>query len=120
MSLPRDSVVHLASSITTHVLDTARGQPAGGVPFLLSVRAENGEWREVARGSTDKDGRARLGSAPRGVYRLMFDTDAYFRAWNMEGFYPEVVVTFEVRDPSQRYHVPLLISPYGYSTYRGS
>jgi len=108
------------SAITTHVLDTARGQPASGVPFLLSVRADNGEWREIARGSTDSDGRARLSSAPRGIYRLVFDTDAYYRAWNLEGFYPEVVVTFEVRDPSQSYHVPLLISPYGYSTYRGS
>ncbi len=116
----RDSIVLVQSSITTHVLDTSRGQPASGVPVLLAVRAENGEWREVARGSTDKDGRSKMASAPRGVYRLVFDTDAYFRAWNLEGFYPEVVVTFEVRDPSQQYHLPLLISPYGYSTYRGS
>jgi 5-hydroxyisourate hydrolase len=110
----------ISSAITTHVLDTSRGQPAIGVPFLLSVRAESGEWVEVARGSTDKDGRARIATAPRGIYRLAFDTDAYFRAWNLEGFYPEVVVTFEIRDPSQHYHVPLLLSQYGYSTYRGS
>ncbi len=110
------------SAITTHVLDTSRGQPASGVPVLLSVRAETGEWREIARSSTDRDGRARMGSthAARGVYRLVFDTEAYFRAWNIEGFYPQVEVTFEVRDPAQHYHVPLLLAPNGYSTYRGS
>ena len=110
------------SAVTTHVLDTSRGQPAAGVPVVLSVRAESGEWREIARGSTDKDGRVRLVSTqvPRGLYRMVFDTAAYFRAWNLEGFYPEVGITFEIRDPAQHYHVPLLLSPYGYSTYRGS
>ena len=110
------------SSISTHVLDTARGQPASGVPVVLWVRAESGEWREITRGSTDRDGRALLASthSARGIYRIAFDTAAYFRAWNLEGFYPEVEVTFEIRDPAQNYHVPLLMSPYGYSTYRGS
>ena len=56
----------------------------------------------------------------RGLYQLVFDTAAYFRAWNVEGFYPEVDIVFEVRDPSQAYHVPLLLSPYAYSTYRGT
>lgn len=108
--------------ITTHVLDTSRGQAASGVPVLLSVRSDTGEWREIARGSTDADGRARLATAHvvRGLYQMIFDTAAYFRAWNIEGFYPEVQIVFEVRDPSQHYHVPLLLSPFGYSTYRGT
>jgi 5-hydroxyisourate hydrolase len=110
------------AGITTHVLDTSRGQPASGVPVVLAVRSDSGEWREIARGSTDKDGRALLSSVhvARGVYRLSFDTAAYFRAWNLEGFYPEVQIFFEVRDPAQHHHVPLLLSPFGYSTYRGS
>ena len=110
------------NGITTHVLDTSRGQPASGVPVVLSVLAESGEWREIARGSTDMEGRTTMASthAARGIYRLDFDTAAYFRAWNLEGFYPEVRITFEIRDPAQHYHVPLLLSPYGYSTYRGS
>jgi 5-hydroxyisourate hydrolase len=112
----------ITGGITTHVLDTSRGQAASGVPVLLSVRSGSGEWREIARGSTDADGRARLASAnvARGVYQLVFGTAAYFRAWNVEGFYPEVEIVFEVRDPSQAYHVPLLLSPYAYSTYRGT
>jgi 5-hydroxyisourate hydrolase len=97
------------SAITTHVLDTARGQPASGVPVVLSVRADSGEWREITSTHT-----------ARGTYRVVFDTAAYFRAWNIEGFYPEVEVMFEIRDPAQDYHVPLLLSPYGYSTYRGT
>jgi 5-hydroxyisourate hydrolase len=112
------------SIITTHVLDTSRGKPAGGVPVTLGVRSEDGNWKVIARGATDADGRAGMLSAetsvPRGVYRLSFDTAAYFNALNVEGFYPEVAVTFDVRDPSQHYHVPLLLSRYGYSTYRGS
>jgi 5-hydroxyisourate hydrolase len=112
------------SILTTHVLDTSRGKPAGGVPVTLEVRSEDGSWKRLERGATDADGRAGMlakeASIPRGVYRLSFDTAAYFSALNVEGFYPEVLVTFEVRDPSQHYHVPLLLSRYGYSTYRGS
>ncbi|MGH9316027.1 MAG: hydroxyisourate hydrolase [Thermoanaerobaculia bacterium] len=112
------------SGITTHVLDTSRGKPASGVPVLLEVRLEGGDWKEIGRSATDTDGRACLleseTNVPRGVYRLSFDTGAYFLASNFEAFYPEVRVVFEVRDLSQRHHVPLLLSPYGYSTYRGS
>jgi 5-hydroxyisourate hydrolase len=112
------------SAITTHVLDTYRGQPASGVPILLEVRSETGQWKEIGKGTTDADGRARLlpsdMNVARGTYRLVFDTAAYFRAWNLEGFYPEVEIVFEVRDPSQHYHVPLLLSLFAYSTYRGS
>ena len=112
------------SPITTHVLDTTRGKPAGGVPVSLEVRSEDGNWRPLDKGATDADGRADLltseSHVPRGVYRLSFDTAAYFMALNVEGFYPEVRIVFEVRDPSQHYHVPLLLSRYGYSTYRGN
>ena len=112
------------SGITTHVLDTSSGRPASGVPVALEIRSEEGNWREIARSATDGDGRASLLAAksqvPRGVYRLSFDTGAYFLASNVEAFYPEVRVVFEVRELSPHHHVPLLLSPYGYSTYRGS
>ncbi len=112
------------SGITTHVLDTTRGRPASGVPVSLEVRSDAGDWRVIGKASTDADGRAKMltsgRNAPRGTYRLTFDTAAYFLAWNVEGFYPEVQVVFEVRDPSQHYHVPLLLAPHGYSTYRGT
>jgi 5-hydroxyisourate hydrolase len=112
------------SGITTHVLDMVRGRPASGVPFTLEARGDAGEWRTVGRGATDGDGRGKLlapeSLVPAGTYRVVFDTGAYFRAWNVEGFYPEVVIVFEVRQASQHHHVPLLLAPYGYSTYRGS
>ncbi|HKO29370.1 MAG TPA: hydroxyisourate hydrolase [Solirubrobacteraceae bacterium] len=104
------------SGITTHVLDTSRGRPAAGVPVVLE-RAVDGRWEAVGRGTTDDNGRARdlLSSAPEnGRYRLTFDTGAYSR------FYPEVTVTFVVEAGEDHYHVPLLLSPFGYSTYRGS
>jgi 5-hydroxyisourate hydrolase len=112
------------SGITTHVLDTARGRPASGVPVLLEIQEENG-WREIGRALTDNDGRAREllppGSTPTtGIYRLTFGIETYFRTRGIDGFYPEVTVVFHVRDANQHYHVPLLLSPYGYSTYRGS
>jgi 5-hydroxyisourate hydrolase len=115
------------SAITTHILDTARGRPAQGVPVHLERRSPDGDgaWLELGRGSTDADGRLRtLLPASEvlvaGFYRLTFDTGTYFAGLGIEGFYPEVFVTFEIRDPAQHYHVPLLLSPYGYSTYRGS
>jgi 5-hydroxyisourate hydrolase len=111
------------SAITTHVLDTARGRPAAGVPVLLEQRW-GGDWVLRGRGQTDEDGRARelLGGAPleAATYRLTFDTGAYFKAMGVEAFYPSVTVVFEVRHSGQHHHVPLLLSPYGYSTYRGS
>jgi 5-hydroxyisourate hydrolase len=112
------------SSITTHVLDTARGRPAAGVPVTLEAKTEDG-WRVVGRGVTDADGRLRdLLPADfqlrEGDYRLTFGAGAYLSAGGAEGFYTEVVVSFVVRDAAAHYHVPLLLSPYGYSTYRGS
>ncbi|MEK6374305.1 MAG: hydroxyisourate hydrolase [Acidobacteriota bacterium] len=100
------------SGITTHVLDTSRGRPGAGIEVQL--------WRgdELCRETrTDADGRARLADTiEAGTYRVVFKIGEYFE----DGFFPEVAITFEVRDASQHYHVPLLVSPFGYSTYRGS
>lgn len=108
------------SRITTHVLDTAQGRPAKGVPIVLEKREGEG-FRELGRGVTDDDGRLKT-LLPEGTaleaatYRLTFDVSAYEK----DGFFPSVAITFAVRDPAQHHHVPLLLSPFGYSTYRGS
>ena len=112
------------SGITTHVLDIARGRPAAGVPVTLEVLGAD-DWHVIGSGTTDTNGRLRdLLSEhfvlEEGDYRLTFDTGAYFGAAGVEGFYTEVVVSFVVRDADSHYHVPLLLSPYGYTTYRGS
>jgi 5-hydroxyisourate hydrolase len=122
------------TAITTHVLDVALGKPAAGVPVRLERLTQSGV-AVLGQAATDQDGRARdLGPAdlPPGTYRLVFDTAAYRRA-QQEGtqqqeaqqpgeppFFPEVTVTFTVGDQARDYHVPLLLSPFGYSTYRGS
>lgn len=104
--------------ITTQILDTSRGEPATRVPVELDVFITGQGWREVGRGVTDFDGRIQDFGAPSavGVYRLMFDVAAYLP----EPFFPSIAITFEVRDPTGRYHVPLLLSPFGYTTYRES
>ena len=112
------------SAITTHVLDTSQGRPAAGVPVTLEVEVAGG-WELVGKGTTDKDGRGsdlvpEEITLAAGVYRLIFDTARYFAAREVEGFYPQVTIVFKLRDPSQHYHVPLILSPFGYSTYRGS
>jgi 5-hydroxyisourate hydrolase len=107
------------SPITTHVLDTAQGRPAAGVAVTL----ERGpDWTEVGGGRTGDDGRlAELdGAEAAGPYRLRFDTGAYFEAAGTRAFFPEVTVEFTVERPDEHHHVPLLLSPFGYSTYRGS
>jgi 5-hydroxyisourate hydrolase len=106
------------SAITTHVLDTSAGKPAAGLPVVLEFQM-SGEWHEIGRGSTDSDGRLRTlvpvdNELQPGTYRISFDTSA------KSAFYPRVAVEFIVHDPAQHYHVPLLLSPFGYSTYRGS
>ena len=111
--------------ISTHVLDTSRGRPAAGVQVLLESIDPSGSRREVTRAVTDADGRVRelmpVAAEPRmGSYRLTFETEAYFATLGVETFYPRVTVEFAVPDTTQHYHVPLLLSPYGYSTYRGS
>ncbi|XP_062620821.1 5-hydroxyisourate hydrolase-like isoform X2 [Saccostrea cucullata] len=110
--------------LTTHVLDTARGIPGGGINMVLMIRSGNGEFREIERGTTNNDGRGGFLTSSSfqagAVYKLFFDTDNYFKSIGVKGFYPFVEVVFRIDDPSQHYHVPLLLSPYGYSTYRGS
>jgi 5-hydroxyisourate hydrolase len=107
----------VSAAITTHVLDTARGRPAAAVRIALE-RADGDAWERVGSGTTDGDGRLRdLGTVEPGHYRLRFDTGAYL---GPHAFYPEVVVSFRVAAGEDHYHVPLLLNPYGYSTYRGS
>jgi len=110
--------------ITTHVLDTSIGRPAAGVAVTLE-RREGAAWQHVGVGATDADGRVQSllppdRSAAPGHYRLTFAVAAYFAARGVASFYPEVTVVFDVRDAAQHYHVPLLLSPFGYTTYRGS
>ncbi|BBZ34594.1 hydroxyisourate hydrolase [Mycolicibacterium confluentis] len=104
-------------SLSTHVLDASTGRPASGVTVTLSHSGA-----ELATGVTDGDGRISGlgGELSAGIYRLRFDTGAYFAAQRVTGFYPEVVITFEITDSAAHHHVPLLLSPYSYSTYRGS
>jgi len=113
------------STISTHILDTSRGQPAAGVEISLE-RLNAGEgWSPLAQGVTDADGRVKqfvlteqdLGP---GTYRLVFSVEKYFKELNQQTFYPEVSVAFLIEPGAEHYHVPLLISPFGYSTYRGS
>lgn len=113
------------NGVSTHVLDTALGKPAAGVPVRLERQDSPGHWRQIASGSTDGDGRCAqllpdgsdLGS---GLYRLVFDTNQYFERQNVAGLYPVVEITFAVRPGESHFHIPLLLSPNGYTTYRGS
>ncbi|MFE3448023.1 hydroxyisourate hydrolase [Nonomuraea sp. NPDC059194] len=98
-------------SFSTHVLDAVTGRPAVGV----QVRLEH-QGQVVAQGRTDDDGRIKGWNPGAGVHRVVFDTGSYLQ----DTFYPEVVITFTVADPAEHYHVPLLLSPFAYSTYRGS
>ena len=112
------------SAITTHILDTAHGRPAANVVVTLELQSDQG-WQVLGKGVTDADGRLRDllpddFAFAAGVYRLTFNTGAYFAARNVESFYPQVVISFIVHDAAEHYHVPLLLSPFGYSTYRGS
>ena len=111
--------------ISTHVLDLTSGRPAVGVGVILERQGRGGELEHVSRARTDADGRVRelvpgAVDLEIGTYRLTFETGAYFETLETEGFYPRVSVLFSVRDSTQHHHVPLLLSPYGYSTYRGS
>ena len=112
--------------ITTHVLDTAHGVPAAGIDVVLERRHAS-EWSVIGRATTDAEGRvagfsdALLAPFVTGTYRLSFDTGAYHRAQGVATpFFPEVKIVFSVRDEDVHYHVPLLLSPFGYSTYRGA
>jgi 5-hydroxyisourate hydrolase len=111
-------------TISTHVLDTSTGKPAASITVQLQ-RQSGASWIDVSRAVTDKDGRVTgllppAGQAGAGVYRLTFDVGEYFSARAIESFYSKVSIDFVVRDAAAHYHVPLLLSPHGYSTYRGS
>jgi 5-hydroxyisourate hydrolase len=114
-------------SISTHVLDITVGRPARAVPVTLEKRegdAAGAAFTRVNAGSTDADGRVKdlvpAGQLTTGTYRITFDTASYFKAQNVKGFYPEASIVFVIEDAEAHYHVPLLLSPFGYSTYRGS
>ena len=111
------------SPITTHALDTRSGKPAQGLPITL-LNYIDGAWVELNGGVTNNDGRItdllKPGSLKPGLYQMNFDTETYHKSQGIVGFYPEVVITFEIKQTDEHYHIPLLLSPYGYSTYRGS
>lgn len=130
------------SGITTHILDISLGRPAAGVPVILAEADGSGGWTERARTATDADGRARLagggtgegtgggtveavqsagaGTARAGEYRITFEVADYLAGGGHEVFFPRVEVQFALTRPEEHHHVPLLLSPFGYSTYRGS
>jgi 5-hydroxyisourate hydrolase len=107
-------------SLSTHVLDATTGTPGAGIAVTLEQRAA-ARWTPVAEGRTDADGRIRqLGDPGAGVHRITFDTVGYFARRGVATFYPEVTVAFDITDAAAHYHVPLLLSPFAFSTYRGS
>ncbi|RXD07286.1 hydroxyisourate hydrolase [Sphingomonas sp. UV9] len=112
-----------AADISTHVLDLARGVGGKAVPVTLSKRAVDGRWQKVGAATTDADGRVRRFGDPKsfdtGIYRLQFDMSGYPDA-SASPFFPEITLTFRVTDKAGHYHVPVVVSPYGYSTYRGN
>ena len=113
------------SGITTHVLDTSTGRPGAGIAVSLERMTDAQAWEVIGQGQTDIDGRAKdllpadAAFLP-GHYRLKFEIGPYFSQRNIECFFSQVTVSFVVEDAQQHFHVPLLVSPFGYSTYRGS
>lgn len=111
------------SRLSTHVLDLTTGRPAVGVDVTLDVQ-DGSNWARLATATTDDDGRVKdlapPGALANGTYKLAFETSAYFAQRGDACFYPQVVVTFEIQDATRPHHIPLLVSPFGYSTYRGS
>jgi 5-hydroxyisourate hydrolase len=111
--------------ISTHVLDTSLGKPAAGVPVSLDRREASGEWMQISASQTDTDGRCgqlliegkEFGA---GEYRIRFGTETYFKSQGVVGLYSQVEISFSVREGEAHYHIPLLLSPNGYTTYRGS
>lgn len=112
------------SPITTHVLDTSQGKPADGVAIVLEQQDDAGHWQRIGEGTTNEDGRLTdlisPGSLTAGCFRMTFFTGDYHARQGIAGFYPTVTVDFQVTAADRHYHVPLLLSPFGYSTYRGS
>ncbi len=111
------------SQITTHILDTSLGKPAASVEVELHQLHDN-QWRQIASDETNQDGRVGDwlgdGNLTAGQYRLVFQVGDYFARAGRDTFYPHIEIVFQIGDDGQHYHVPLLLNPYGYSTYRGS
>lgn len=113
------------SPITTHILDVSLGKAAAGVAVKLELMDSSHSWREISSRSTNGDGRVEdllpVGSqAAPGIYRISFQVETYFESQGKAGFYPVIEIQFKLNQPSEHYHVPLLLSPFGYSTYRGT
>lgn len=113
------------SPITTHILDIAVGKPASGIPVVLEYKTHNAGWQTVGEGTTDDDGRLndlvkKKEDFQIGHYRLSFDTSAYFLMLGVDCFFPLVTISFVIKNVEEHYHVPLLLSRFGYTTYRGS
>ena len=111
------------SGITSHVLDTALGKPAPGIDIELEISADQSSWQSLGSGTTNADGRVPelfAGEPKAGHYRMSFKVSDYFKRQKVESFYSTIRIEFKIDDVSQHYHVPLLLSPFGYSTYRGS
>lgn len=112
-----------AAEISTHVLDLTRGVGGRNVPVVLFQRATDGSWAELSKSHTDENGRVRsFGNAksyPVGTYKLQFDMSSY-RSAEAQPFFPEIDLVFQVADEAAHYHVPVVVSPFGYSTYRGN
>ena len=110
--------------ISTHILDTTRGKPASDVPVRLERQQAPGVWVLLQSAHTDQDGRCSQllpdGELPSGLYRLVFETASYFDALKINALYPVVEVNFQVREGESQFHIPLLLSAHGYTTYRGS
>lgn len=113
------------SGITLHVLNLITGLPAHGVPAVLELRTSSRTWHPLGQGSTNEDGRIE-NILPKGfrvqpgTYRLTFEVTTYFRSHSITSFYPEIVIVFGIRDATAHHHIPLLLGPFGYTTYRGS
>jgi 5-hydroxyisourate hydrolase len=113
------------STISTHILDTALGKPADAVNVILELQNPDESWTTLSEAWTDDDGRVKPfflveTHLDAGTYRLVFDVESYYSRLDTDSFYPQVTVVFRIGDAQQHYHVPLLISPFGFSTYRGS
>lgn len=107
--------------ISTHILDTSLGHPAQGVSVQLEILSANSQWTKIAADQTNADGRVSFQcSATAGTYRLLFEVETYFKKREPNPFFTNIPVIFKVTDTTRKYHVPLLLNPYGYSTYRGS
>lgn len=111
------------ATLSTHVLDTALGRPVPNLLIVLAMKQADGTWFELGRGQTDADGRIPKSASPElspGTYRITFETGDYLDRVHGGGFWPEVPLVFNVYEPTGHYHVPLLLSPHGISSYRGS